>query len=194
MDTSSTSRSSSIAGSSSATASSTSGSTIGSGMVPPSTMKPEPNTTLPADFRLTLTARREADLLLGGEPFQLVRLRPETAAQIDAWENGAPVGQAGALARALVMANLAQPVPPPRTAKVTAVIPNHGRPLDRLLQALDVDEVIVIDGLTAAAGRNRGLEQARNELVALLDSDTVPRPGWLEPLVAHFNDPAVDVV
>src|SRR3954451_16553664 len=108
----------------SSTSSSISGSTTGSGMVPPSTMKAERNTTLPADFRLTLTARREADLLLGGEPFALVRLRPETAAQIDAWSEGAPVGEAGALARTLVMANFAQPVPPPRTAKVTAVIPN----------------------------------------------------------------------
>jgi mycofactocin system glycosyltransferase len=149
---------------------------------------------IPPDFHLTLTARREADLLVGGEPFALTRLRPRTAAQIDAWARGEPVGEAGALARALAMANLAQPIPPPRAAKVSAVIPNHGRPLDRLLRALDVDEVIVVEGLSAAAARNRGLEQARNELVALLDSDTVPRPGWLEPLLAHFNDPALDVV
>jgi glycosyltransferase involved in cell wall biosynthesis len=157
-------------------------------------MKPERNTPLPADFHLTLTARREADLLLGGEPFALTRLKPESAARIEAWAGGEPVGEAGALARALVMVNLAQPLPPPRRVPVSVVIPNHGRPLDRLLEALDVDEVIVIDGLSAAAGRNRGLERARNELVALLDSDPVPQPGWLEPLLAHFNDPEVDVV
>ena len=46
--------------------------------------------------------------------------------------------------------------PAAATAKVTVVIPNHGRPLARLLRALDVDEVIVIDGLSAAAARNRG--------------------------------------
>ena len=46
----------------------------------------------------------------------------------------------------------------------------------------------------AAAARNDGLRAARNEIVALLDSDTVPQPGWLEPLLAHFNDPEVDIV
>ena len=51
----------------------------------------------------------------------------------------------------------------------------------------------------ASARRGRGGAQrrpraARNELVALLDSDTVPQPGWLEPLLAHFNDPEVDIV
>ena len=46
-----------------------------------------------------MAARREGDLLIGGEPFALVRLRPETAAQIDAaWQAGAPVGEAGELA------------------------------------------------------------------------------------------------
>ena len=46
----------------------------------------------------------------------------------------------------------------------------------------------------AAAARNDGLRAARNEIVVLLDSDTVPQPGWLEPLLAHFNDPEVDIV
>ena len=61
----------------------------------------------------------DGDLLLGGEPFQLVRLKPESAAHIRAWEAGEPVGDGGALARALVMANLAQPLPPPLDAPVT---------------------------------------------------------------------------
>lgn len=156
---------------------------------------PERNTTLPADFRLKITARMEGDLLIGGEPFALTRL--SDPARIRAWRDGAPVGDAGQLARALVMANLAQPVPPRASFPVTVVIPVRNRPLDRLLAALDVDEVIVVEddaGRGAAAARNTGLAAARNELVACLDSDTVPRPGWLEPLLAHFHDPEVDVV
>jgi mycofactocin glycosyltransferase len=41
------------------------------------------------------------------------------------------------------------------------------------------------------AARNTGLAAAATGLVAFLDSDCVPPPGWLEPLLAHFADPAV---
>jgi mycofactocin system glycosyltransferase len=163
-----------------------------------------PRRNVPADFRLRLTARRDGDTLLGGEPFQLVRLRPESAARVRAWEAGEPVGDGGALARDLVMANLAQPLPPPLEAKVSVVIPTYGRVP---MADVEADEVIVVDDASgvpatihravrggAAAARNDGLRAARNEIVALLDSDTVPRPGWLEPLLAHFNDPMVDIV
>ncbi len=42
-----------------------------------------------------------------------------------------------------------------------------------------------------AAARNAGAAAARTELVAFVDSDCRPRPGWLAPLVAHFADPVV---
>ncbi len=42
-----------------------------------------------------------------------------------------------------------------------------------------------------AAARNTGLAAATTDLVAFLDSDVVPRPGWLEPLLAHLADPGV---
>jgi len=45
-----------------------------------------------------------------------------------------------------------------------------------------------------AAARNTGLRAVRTALVAFLDSDVVPRPGWLETVLAHFADPAVGVV
>jgi mycofactocin system glycosyltransferase len=45
-----------------------------------------------------------------------------------------------------------------------------------------------------AAARNAGLAAARTPLVAFLDSDVVPQPGWLEPLLARFADPAVALV
>jgi mycofactocin glycosyltransferase len=44
------------------------------------------------------------------------------------------------------------------------------------------------------AARNTGLAAASTELVAFLDSDCVPRPGWLAGLLPHFTDPAVGAV
>ncbi|HEY7432675.1 MAG TPA: mycofactocin biosynthesis glycosyltransferase MftF, partial [Streptosporangiaceae bacterium] len=41
------------------------------------------------------------------------------------------------------------------------------------------------------AARNTGLAAATTPLVAFVDSDCVPRPGWLAPLLPHFSDPAV---
>ena len=160
---------------------------------------PEANTPLPDGFTIALTARREGDLLIGGEPFTIVRGDP------------AP--------RWLVMRNLAQPVPPPSPPPpVTAVIPVRDRPIDRLLAALDVAEVIVVDDASegtavrdaaeragaryirratrggAGAARNDGLQAASHDLVALLDSDCIPSSGWLDPLLPHFADPELDAI
>ena len=44
------------------------------------------------------------------------------------------------------------------------------------------------------AARNTGLAAASTELVAFLDSDCVPAPGWLDRLLPHFADPAVGAV
>jgi mycofactocin system glycosyltransferase len=44
------------------------------------------------------------------------------------------------------------------------------------------------------AARNTGLAAAQTPLVAFLDSDCVPGPGWLEALLPHFADPAVGAV
>ena len=41
------------------------------------------------------------------------------------------------------------------------------------------------------AARNTGLAAADTPLVAFLDSDCVPGPGWLDALLPHFADPAV---
>lgn len=42
-----------------------------------------------------------------------------------------------------------------------------------------------------AAARNTGLAACRTPLVAFVDSDCSPEPGWLAGLLAHFADPAV---
>jgi mycofactocin glycosyltransferase len=42
-----------------------------------------------------------------------------------------------------------------------------------------------------AAARNTGLRHARTGYVAFCDSDVLPEPGWLGPLLAQFTDPAL---
>ena len=111
----------------------------------------------------------------------------------------------------------------PRPRDVTVVIPVRDRhaELVRCLAGL-CDEgyrVIVVDDCSAdaaaiaaiasaagaevirrsvnggpAAARNTGLAAASTEYVAFLDSDCVPRPGWLDRLLPHFADPAVGAV
>ena len=107
-------------------------------------------------------------------------------------------------------------------ADVTVVIPVRDRhaELDRCLSGLrDLPYVIVVDDASAdpaaikriaaghgaavirrpvnggpGAARNTGLAVADTDIVAFLDSDCVPRPGWLEGLLPHFTDPAVGAV
>lgn len=45
-----------------------------------------------------------------------------------------------------------------------------------------------------AAARNTGLGACTTDFVAFLDSDVVPRRGWLEALLGHFCDPTVALV
>jgi mycofactocin system glycosyltransferase len=104
------------------------------------------------------------------------------------------------------------------TPGVTVVVPVCDRPasLARLLDALaGVGCVVVDDGsrdaaateraaraggarylalednVGPAAARNAGLAVVDTPYVAFVDSDCVPGPGWLGPLLAHFDDPLV---
>jgi len=45
-----------------------------------------------------------------------------------------------------------------------------------------------------AAARNTALAHVDTPLIAFLDSDCVPRPGWIEALIGHFADPLVGAV
>ena len=126
-----------------------------------------------------------------------------------------------ALGRRLLDAGIAHPRPRPRArlADVTVVIPVRDRPgeLDRCLSALGpgLDVIVADDGsvdATAVAGivarhgarlvrgersdgpaaaRNAALAHAGSELIAFLDSDCAPEPGWLHALAGHFDDPLV---
>jgi mycofactocin system glycosyltransferase len=44
------------------------------------------------------------------------------------------------------------------------------------------------------AARNAAVRVARTELIAFVDSDCVPAPGWIEGLAGHFADPLVGAV
>ncbi|MEV5414209.1 mycofactocin biosynthesis glycosyltransferase MftF [Thermopolyspora sp. NPDC052614] len=131
---------------------------------------------------------------------------------------------AGLLARRLVESGLMHPVPPgdAEPLALTVVIPVYGRPqlLARCLEALGrTHPVVVVDDASPdpgpiaeiagaygarlirravnggpGAARNTGLAAVRTPLVAFLDADCVPRPGWLEALLPHFADPLVVAV
>jgi mycofactocin system glycosyltransferase len=102
------------------------------------------------------------------------------------------------------------------------VVPVRDRPadLERLLDALDSSLacIVVDDASTDAAAtkeiatrhgarfvglgtnlgpsgaRNAGLSAAHSPLIAFVDSDCEPTPGWLDPLLAYFDDPLVGAV
>ena len=132
--------------------------------------------------------------------------------------------RARALARRLLDTGIAHPVPrdPWFLRDVTVIVPVRDRQaeLARCLAGLTrLPRVIVVDDgsddpaavARVAAGtgarvlrrpvnggpgaaRNTGLAAAETTLVAFLDSDCVPGPGWLDRLLPHFADPAVGAV
>ena len=159
-------------------------------------------------FRLSPDGRRLLDRLVEGATVEAASLA---------------VGAAGGrLARTLVDAGILHPRPPAGfdPGPVDAVIPVRDRAgsLPGALAGLgNVRRVVVVDdgsvdasGAVArrlgaevvrharpqgpAAARNSGLRAVGADLVALVDSDCVPEPDWLEALLPHFADPAVAAV
>jgi mycofactocin system glycosyltransferase len=132
--------------------------------------------------------------------------------------------QSAQLARTLLDATVAHPRPAtgPSHRDITVVIPVRDNPvgLSRLMRSLRGMRVVIVDdgsevpmtssdfdGLYCdvqvirhprskgpAAARNTGLAACQTDFVAFLDSDVVPRRGWLEALLGHFCDPTVALV
>jgi mycofactocin system glycosyltransferase len=128
------------------------------------------------------------------------------------------------LARRLVSSGAYAPRPTNSTFQrddVTVVIPVRDRAtqLDRLLHALGGLACVVVDDASAdaattkeiaerhgarfvalasncgpAGARNAALPAVHTPLVAFVDSDCVPAPSWLDPLLGHFDDPVVGAV
>jgi mycofactocin system glycosyltransferase len=162
--------------------------------------------------------------LLGGSPTRLLRLAPAAQTMLRGGRLEVHDAQSAQLARTLLDATVAHPRPAsgPSHRDVTVVIPvrDNASGALRLVRALRGMRVIVVDDGSAvpirpadfdaqrcelqvlrhpisrgpAAARNTGLQASGTELVAFLDSDVVPRRGWLEALLGHFCDPAVALV
>jgi mycofactocin system glycosyltransferase len=150
--------------------------------------------------------------LAGGSPFRVLRLSETGAQLVDAWLDGEPADPRNRLVQRLVAAGMTHPVYDRARLEptdVTVVVPTRDHDPGPLLAAIDTDAIVIDDGSLAplpgadvryetargpAAARNTGWRSARTPLVAFLDADTVPEPGWLEPLLRHFEDPTVAAV
>jgi mycofactocin system glycosyltransferase len=170
-----------------------------------------------------LRRRDDGATLLGGSPLRLLRLSARAQQLLAGNRLVVRDGTTAALAGRLLDAGIASPDLPPAAGAddVTVVIPVKDRPaaLSRLLAVLGGDPataglpVVVVDDGSAvpvrahgvrvirhgaargpAAARNAGLREVRTPLVAFLDSDCVPRPGWLDRLRPHLDDPRLAVV
>ncbi|WP_436792783.1 mycofactocin biosynthesis glycosyltransferase MftF [Actinospongicola halichondriae] len=160
---------------------------------------------------------------IGGSPLRVLRLTDAGARVADRLAAGEAIGPDAAsqtVARRLLDAGLAHPVCHEVPAmSVTVVVPvrDHAAELASLVASLGSVPVVVVDdgssdpaAVVRAAGeatvirheRSRGPAAARNsgwratstDLVAFVDADITMSTGWLEPLVAHFSDPAVGAV
>jgi mycofactocin system glycosyltransferase len=162
--------------------------------------------------------------LLGGSPLRLLRLSTRAQDLLADGRLVVRDAATATLAARLLDAGIAHPEPPPAASAddVTVVIPVKDRPaaLARLLATLRSDPataglpvVVVDDGSSEpvraahgarvirhaaaqgpAAARNAGLREVGTAFVAFLDSDCVPRPGWLGRLRAHLDDPRLAMV
>ncbi|WP_306365013.1 mycofactocin biosynthesis glycosyltransferase MftF [Nocardia sp. CC227C] len=162
--------------------------------------------------------------LVGGSPTGLLRLAPEAAARIGDGYLEVTDPLSARVARRLLDSGVGNPRPRllPSPEDVTVIVPLHNDAagLERLLSALRGHSVIVVDDGSdrpvrippapgtrrrvtvlrsdrrrgAAAARNLGLRAATTEFVAFLESDVVPRSGWLEVMLGHFSDPKVALV
>ncbi len=166
----------------------------------------------------------EGAALLGGSPTRLLRLAPAAQTMLDDGRLEVRDARSAQLARTLLDATVAHPRPAggPSHRDITIVIPvRDNQPgVERLVSTLRGMRVIVVDDGSAvplqredfagapcdvqvlrhpvsrgpAAARNTGLAASATDFVAFLDSDVVPRRGWLEALLGHFCDPAVALV
>ena len=166
----------------------------------------------------------EGSALLGGSPTRLLRLAPAAQTMLNGGRLEVHDALSAQVARTLLDATVAHPRPAsgPSHRDVTVVIPvrDNASGVHRLVSALRGMRIVVVDDGSAtpiqqadfagmhcdvavlrhprskgpAAARNTGLAVCTTDFVAFLDSDVLPRRGWLEALLGHFCDPAVALV
>lgn len=162
--------------------------------------------------------------LLGGSPTRMLKLAPAAQQMLDGGRLQVRDDASADLARTLLDAGVAHPRPAggPTYRDVTVVIPvrDNLAGVRRLVMTLRGMRVVIVDdgsstalcpdafagapchieilrherSMGPAAARNTGLSRCDTEFVAFLDSDVVPRRGWLEALLGHFCDPMVALV
>ena len=163
-------------------------------------------------------------VLIGGSPMRMLKLAPAAADMIGDGHLEVVDARSAAVARRLLDSGVANPRPmsAPAPSDVTVVVPlrDNVDGIARLIPALRGLDVVVVDDGSAvplelpdlagcaarvtllrhdasrgpAAARNTGMRAAKTPFVAFLDSDVVPRTGWLERMLGHFSDPAVALV
>jgi mycofactocin system glycosyltransferase len=162
--------------------------------------------------------------LLGGSPTRLLKLAPAAREMLGDGRLKVRDDVSAQLARTLMDATVAHPRPAggPSHNDVTVVIPVRDNPsgVRRLVTSLRGLRVIVVDDGSSlpisaddfagarcdvgvlrharskgpGAARNTGFAACTTDFVAFLDSDVMPRRGWLEALLGHFCDPGVALV
>ena len=167
------------------------------------------------DVRIRRGVRR-GDVLVGGSPMRVIRLKPAALAMLDG-----DLLHGGDLAERLLDAGVADPVlddvAPLDPADLTVVLPAYGRgdELDRALEALRPLRRLVVDDASPtplmpddpevevlrlptnvgpAGARNAGLARVRTPYVAFVDCDVTVTADTLLRLGRHFADPRVAMV
>ena len=184
-----------------------------------------PRIGLPIGFRLRVDSRTlrydDGRVLLGGSPRRALRLSDAGAGLAARLLAGEPVRTRAdaALARRLVDAGIAHPVPPHDAPQFEVVVPVYAdhASLDACLTAIgDGCTVTVVDdgspdpraiaGVAAAHGarlvrlpvnagpaaaRNAGASTCTAEAIAFVDADAVAHTATLQQVAAHLADPLV---
>ncbi|HEX7680385.1 MAG TPA: glycosyltransferase, partial [Thermoanaerobaculia bacterium] len=104
-----------------------------------------------------------------------------------------PVYNGAATITACIEALLAQTYPPHLT-EIIVVDNNSTDGTPELIARYPVTLLYEREIQTSYAARNRGIVQARGEIIALTDADCAPRADWLEKLLEPFSDAAVGAV
>lgn len=83
----------------------------------------------------------------------------------------------------------------PRPDQVVAVIDHNDELRARLAETFPAVEVIANRGSQGLSGaRNSGIDVALGDVIAFVDDDAEPRPGWLDGLLGAFQDEKTMVV